>query len=66
MNNMQRLNKFLEIFWLVVSIVSIILLVYVYTNIGFEDNLILLFFPIISVGMYVLRRSMSKRYKDQQ
>ena len=62
---MQRINKFLEVFWLIVSIVSVLLLVYVYSSIGFEDNLTLLFFPVISVGMYVFRRKMSKRYNDQ-
>jgi len=64
MKNMQRINKFLEIFWLVVSIVSVTLIVYVYSSIGIDDNMILLFFPVISVGMYVFRRHMSKRYKD--
>jgi len=65
MKNMNRLNKFLEVFWLIISIVSIVLVVYVYSSIGIEDNLILLFFPVIAIAMYVFRKRMSKRMNDQ-
>ena len=64
MKNMNKLNKFLEIFWLVISIVSIILVVYVYSNIGIEDNLILMFFPVVAIAMYVFRKRMSKRMNN--
>ena len=63
---MERMNKFLEIFWLVISIISVILVVYVYSAIGYEDNLILIFFPVIAVGMYVFRRKMRKRFEDKR
>lgn len=62
---MNRLNKFLEVFWLIISIVSIGLVVYVYSSIGIEDNLILMFFPVIAIGMYVFRKRMSKRMNNQ-
>lgn len=64
MNNMNRLNKFLKSFWLIVSILSIILVAYVYFNIGFENNLTILFLPIISIAMYIYRRIMYAKFKD--
>jgi uncharacterized membrane protein len=64
MNNMNRLNKFLKSFWLIVSILSIILVSYVYINLGFENNLTLLFLPLISIGMYIYRRVMYSKFKD--
>lgn len=65
MNNMNKMNRFLELFWLIMSIVSIILVVYVYASIGPEGNWILMLLPVITVAMYVFRRSMAKRYKDR-
>ena len=64
MKNMNRINKFLETFWLVVSIVSIILVVYVYGTIGPDENWVLLLLPVISIAMYIFRRRMAKRYKS--
>jgi hypothetical protein len=63
---MNRINKFLEVFWLVISIISIIAVIYVYTKIGKEDNFIILFFPVISVAMFIFRRYMSKRYREHK
>ena len=57
---MKKMNKFLEYFWLVISVVSIILVIYVYSTIGTQDNLILILLPVISVAMYVYRRRASK------
>lgn len=57
---MKKMNKFLEYFWLVISVVSIILVIYVYSTIGTQDNLILILLPVISVAMYVYRRRVSK------
>ena len=65
MSNMNKMNKFLEIFWLVMSIVSIILVVYVYSSIGTDGNLLLMLLPVITIAMYVFRRKMAQRFKDQ-
>lgn len=64
---MKKMNKFLEYFWLVISVVSVILVVYVYSAIGTEDNLILILLPVIAVAMYIYRRKISKvlNKKDQ-
>jgi len=62
----MKMNKFLEYFWLVVSIVSLILVVYVFSTIGTEDNLILIFMPVISVAMYVFRRNLSKKFDKEK
>lgn len=64
MKNMKRLNSFLEKFWLVISIVSVALVVYVYTSVGPDENYILMLLPIISISMYVFRKRMSKRYDE--
>ena len=62
---MNKMNKFLELFWLVMSIVSIGLVVYVYSSIGTDGNLMLMLLPVITIAMYVFRRKMAQRYKDQ-
>jgi UPF0716 family protein affecting phage T7 exclusion len=61
---MKKMNKFLEYFWLVASIVSLILVVYVYSTIGTEGNWVLIFLPVISIGMYVFRKKMSKKFEN--
>jgi hypothetical protein len=65
MKNMNKINKFLEIFWLVISIVSIILVVYVYSSIGPDGNWALLLLPVITITMYFFRRRMAKRYDEK-
>ena len=62
---MNRLNKFLKTFWLIVSVLSIILITYVYLNLGFENNLTLLFLPLISIAMYIYRRIIYSKFKDK-
>ena len=59
---MKKMNKFLEYFWLIVSIVSVLLVVYVYSAIGRKDNMILILLPVISVAMYIYRRKLSKKF----
>ena len=59
---MKKMNKFLEYFWLIVSIVSVLLVVYVYSAIGSKDNMILILLPVISVAMYIYRRKLSKKF----
>ena len=59
---MKKMNKFLEYFWLFISVVSVILVVYVYSAIGTEDNMILILLPVISVAMYIYRRGLSKKF----
>ena len=66
MKNMQKLNSFLEKFWLLVSIASVILVVYVYSTMGAQDDYYLLMLPVISVAMYVFRRRMSKKYAEHE
>jgi c-di-AMP phosphodiesterase-like protein len=60
---MKKMNKFLEYFWLVASVLSLILVIYVYSTIGTEGNWILIFFPVIAIGMYVFRKRMSKKFE---
>lgn len=62
---MNKMNKFLEMFWLVMSFVSVILVVYIYSSIGTDGNLMLMLLPVITIAMYVFRRKMAQRYKDQ-
>jgi len=63
---MKKMNKFLEYFWLAASVLSFILVVYVYSAIGTEGNWVLILLPVISVGMYVFRKRMSKRFKQSE
>ena len=63
---MKKMNKFLEYFWLVVSVLSFILVVYVYATIGIEGNWVLVLLPVISAGMYVFRKRMSKRFEQSE
>ncbi len=65
MNSMNRINKFLEMFWLIVSILSVVFVVIYYIYYGTENNLILILLPIISITMYVFRRSMYSKFKDR-
>ena len=65
MNSMDRVNKFLEKFWLVVSILSLFFVVIYYIYFGIKNNLILVLLPVISIVMYFFRRSMYSKFKDK-
>lgn len=58
---MKVYNKIMETFWLAMSIVLILVVIYMIIVDGWTKNGIYLVFPIISFTMWIARRFMRRR-----
>jgi hypothetical protein len=66
---MRKVNRALEIFWLVITILTIGLTIYFYATEGVDSSTNWYFlFPCLAAAMYIVRRSLRKRLEkyDQQ
>tara|TARA_B100000674_G_scaffold72871_1_gene50361 strand:- start:15930 stop:16124 length:195 start_codon:yes stop_codon:yes gene_type:complete len=62
----KRLNKILEITWLLIGISSIVALVYYYLDGRIEDVKPLLFIVPVSVLFYISRRRRGKKMDSEE
>ena len=59
---MQKMNRFLELFWLVITILTIGLTIYFYATEGANPATNWYFlFPCLAAAMYLVRRGLRKR-----
>jgi len=63
---MERINRILEIFWLVIAIVCAFLSIFYIYKEGFQTGKYYLFLPAIALGMYLLRRVLRKKLEKNQ
>jgi len=59
----QRVNKFLEYFWLAISGVSAILAGWFIYNEGYDEAKWYLLFPLLALAMYFMRRGLRKKFE---
>ncbi|MEO8066297.1 MAG: hypothetical protein ABI599_01265 [Flavobacteriales bacterium] len=55
---MRKVNRFMEIFWLVVAVVTFGIAIWVIIKSSFAQSWTWLLFPVFSVGMFLVRRFM--------
>lgn len=64
---MGRVSKALEYFWLVITLVALVLSCYLIFTDGFARNYIYLFFPCIGAAVWMKNRYLRKRFeKDKE
>lgn len=62
-----KINKAMEIFWLVIVIISSLYIAYEYiVNGGYDGDRILLFIPFIALLLFFFRRGLRKRMENAQ
>lgn len=61
---MKKYNRFMEMFWLVISVMSAIGVVYFYFFEGLNEHPIILFVPFTAFILFIIRRWFRKRIED--
>ncbi len=60
---MERYNRYSEIFWLLVTIVTAVLVIYLCIVEGFEKTKWTFVVPMLTAAVYIMRRSIRKRFE---
>jgi hypothetical protein len=63
---LEKTNRYLELFWLVITIFSIGLTIFTIVSDGWEYGKWYFLFPLLALGMYIFRRSFRKRYERKR
>ncbi len=61
---MKKYNRIMEIFWLVVAVITFFFSVYRLTKVGLSEGYMFLFMPVIAGILFGLRRRMRKKMDD--
>lgn len=63
---MKMYNKIMEVFWLIMGVVSFAIAIYHVSTLGLSDAYLYLLIPILPWGMYYLRRSYRKKMENKE
>lgn len=64
---MEKMNRFLEIFWLLLGIISAIMAIYLVMIDGLEkNNKYMLMLPLLPFAMWIMRRSLRLRLEKNR
>lgn len=64
---MEKMNRFLEIFWLLLGIISSIMAIYLVMIDGLEKNSkYMLMLPLLAFAMWIMRRSLRLRLEKNR
>lgn len=55
---MRKVNRFMEIFWLVVAVATLGIAIWAIVKSSLQESWTWLLFPVFSVGMFLVRRFM--------
>lgn len=58
---MEKMNRFLEVFWLSLAIISMLMAIYLVMTDGYEKNKFMLMLPLLPAAMWIMRRSLRIR-----
>ena len=61
---MKRHNRIMEIFWLVVAVVTFFFSVYRVTKVGFREGYVFLLMPAVAGVLYGMRRRIRKKMEE--
>lgn len=62
----RGVNRFMELFWLVVAIIALLMSLYMIRVKGWEAGWHYLIFPLLAGAMYGLRRVLGKKAKAEE
>lgn len=63
---LEKTNRYLEIFWLIMSVATAAIAIYTIIAEGWEYGKWYLLFPGLALAMYFFRRGFRKRYERQR
>lgn len=63
---MRKVHRFMELFWLVVSLLSAVMALYMLVRAGLREGGIYLLFPFLAGAMYGVRRWVRKKMEKQE
>ena len=63
---MKKVNRFMELFWLVLAGVTLALAIWAIAANGFAQGRVWLWFPVVAVGMWAVRRFMRKKIEAME
>lgn len=63
---MEKMNRFLEIFWLVLAGVTLCMALYLLSVDGYEKSKFMLMLPLLPAAMWIMRRSLRIRLEKNQ
>lgn len=61
---MLRLSKIMELFWLLLGVLTLIAVLYLGATQGFQEFKIWFLFPAVAFAMYFFRRFMRRKMKE--
>ena len=63
---MKALSKFLEVFWLLLGVATLVFVFYLVNQQGFEDSKVYFLFPVIAFSMFFFRRFMRRKLTEME
>jgi hypothetical protein len=63
---LEKTNRYLEIFWLLITLFAIGLAVFTIITDGWEYGKWYILFPLLAFGMYIFRRMLRIRYERRR
>jgi uncharacterized membrane protein YoaK (UPF0700 family) len=63
LNTFQKINRFLEYFWLVMVIACAAFAGWFVYREGYDEAKWYLLFPVLALAMYIMRRGLRKRFE---
>jgi hypothetical protein len=63
---MEKMNRFLEIFWAALTIVTLIMALYLLAKDGWDKTKYILFMPLLPAAMWIMRRGLRRHLEKKQ
>lgn len=63
---MRKLNRFMEMFWLVVAVATLGMAIWAIANSSLQASWTWLLFPVFSVAMFLVRRFMRRKLESME
>lgn len=60
------MNRFLEVFWAALAIITAVMAIYLVMTDGYERNKFMLMLPLLPAAMWIMRRSLRIRLEKNQ
>lgn len=60
------MNRFLEVFWAALAIITAVMAIYLVMTDGYEKNKFMLMLPLLPAAMWIMRRSLRIRLEKNQ
>jgi hypothetical protein len=63
---MEKMNRFLEVFWAALTVITLGMALYLWAVDGYEKSKFMLMIPLLPAAMWIMRRSLRVRLEKNQ